>query len=275
MRTTVSPRTMKPRLSVVTLVNDEALYAQASKSLARQHRPGTVQWIPIQADHYRWNAAQALNVGIERARADWVVCAHQDVIFPLGWWMNVSDQIRNWERRSVRPVAVAGLVGVRANGSFRGSVDDPHGFCRWGPLPAAVISVDEHVIIIRRLSELRFDPQTPGFHCYGADIALEARHRGLEAIAINAPVVHLSKGSIDAAWKQAAAWLLCKWGHRTHGVIPTCAAIIADQSVRTAPRRLLVHLNRRLGVYRRRFTMWRSPKAGSHPHDHGMFQAAA
>ena len=75
-----------PVLSVVTMVNDEALYARARASLAAHHADGALEWIPVRPDECEWNAATALNHGLERARAPWVLCAHQDVLYPSQWW---------------------------------------------------------------------------------------------------------------------------------------------------------------------------------------------
>jgi hypothetical protein len=35
-----------------------------------------------------------------------------------------------------------------------------------------------------------FDPELPGFHCYGADLCLAARAEGRRSYVIDAPVVH-------------------------------------------------------------------------------------
>ena len=53
-------------LSIISLVNDESQYAEMRATLVL---PG-VQWIPIDADANGWNAATALNAGLEAATAD-------------------------------------------------------------------------------------------------------------------------------------------------------------------------------------------------------------
>lgn len=249
----------RPRLSVITLVNDASMYVTMRRSLMRQQAGNDVQWIAVDADAGGLNAAAGLNEGLGQARGSWMICAHQDVVFPRGWWGAVSAGIETWRQRHGRVPAVVGLVGVRDNGAFRGAVDDPHGFCRWTPLPSDVCSVDEHVIIVRRDAALRFDPQTPGFHCYGTDIALEARRRGLDVIAVDAPVAHRSPGRVDDSFARSARWLLGKWGPTMQGVIPTCAAMLVDDGASLA-RRLMVRFNRRVSVYRRRAHGWLRPQ---------------
>ena len=253
-------------LSVVTLVNDPDAYERARASLARSHRSDEIQWLPIEADRLGVSATVALNEGIDRSHADWIVCAHQDVRFPDAWWSAAARQIAQWERDAGCRVGVAGLVGVTRGGTFRGSTIDPAGFSRWTPLPDRVLTVDEHVLILRRDSGLRFDPHTPGFHCYGTDLALTARRSGFDVIVVDAPVRHFSTGTIDDTFRRSAAWLLGKWGAEYAHVIPTCAATIARRSVSSVSRRALVHVNRRLSVWRRRLRLDGQPVAPLVPH---------
>ncbi len=238
-----------PLFSVVTLVNDPMQYMRMRAGLAAQHEAEAIQWIPIDADGKGWNAAAALNHGLEQAEGEWVVCAHQDVLFPEGWWGRVLEQIEHWKQHAHHPLGVVGLMGVTRWGRFRGAVSDPHGDGHWAPLPARVASVDEHVIIIRRESGLRFDPATPGFHGYGTDIARESACRGLAVIAIDAPVIHLSGGTLDEHFHASGRWLLRKWNC---SLLPTCAAVLEDRSWRTILRSALVRFNRRRSIQRGR-----------------------
>ena len=57
------------------------------------------------------SAADGLNLGLERAAGEWVVCVHQDVFLPDGWDRQVALQLREAERR-FGPVGVAGVYGV-------------------------------------------------------------------------------------------------------------------------------------------------------------------
>lgn len=230
-----------PSLSVVTLVNDEVHYSAMRASLDGQFQPGGIEWIPVRPDPLGWNAAMGLNAGLDMARGAWVACAHQDVRFPDGWWGRALAQLNAWRGR----VGVAGLVGTTYSGRFVGHVLDPHGHHQWGRLPAVTVSLDEHVVLIRRESGLRFDPANPGFHCYGTDMAQAAQEREWDAVVIDAPVWHLSAGSLNRAFDEAADWLLQKWGRRFDDVIPTCATVISRKTLRNAARRLRVRWNRR------------------------------
>ncbi len=231
----------KPILSVVTLVNDAEAYAISRGTLSVQHDASEIEWIPIEADRQGWNAAEGLNVGIEQSRADWVACAHQDVLYPKGWWRTARARIGEL----ASDAAVVALVGVDCAGAFRGHVLDPNGHCRWGPLPSRVVALDEHVVLVRTSTRLRFDPGIPGFHCYGTDLALEALNRGLGVYAIDAPVIHLSTGRKDARFDAAADRLFEKWNKARRGVLSTPSVVLWDKSLRSLPLLLRAKLARR------------------------------
>ncbi len=233
-----------PDVSIVVMVNRQEQFELARATFEQQSGLAGVTWIPVNADKNGWNAATALNHGLAEAATDWVICAHQDILYPDGWWARAWEQIRSWPDR----VAIAGLVGVRNDGQFRGHVLDPHGHARWGPLPAKVGSLDEHLLIIDRRAGVRFDPETPSFHCYGTDIVREAINRGYDAIAIDAPVVHTSGGTLDPSFHEAAQWLLAKWRRECGGVLPTCATTIKPPDGGPVIRRLLTYVARRLSL---------------------------
>ena len=142
------------------------------------------------------SAADGLNIGIARVETEWVVCVHQDVWLPAGWDRNVAEQLDEAERR-FGPIGVAGVYGVGEVITPRdaseplaaervGWVVDRGRMLRDGPeLPARVATLDELLLIVKRDSGLRFDPDL-GFHLYGADICLQASEQGLAVVALAA-----------------------------------------------------------------------------------------
>lgn len=231
---------MIANFSVVSLVNKEHLYRSCRESLECQAPAGTFDFIPINADAENLNAATAYNRGLEKAMHEFVIFVHQDVLFPKGWLIKAVAGIESFTSSA----AVFGLVGVRSNGRTAGHISDPHGHMRWLPMPAKVISLDEHLIILRKSSGLRFDPENPGFHCYGADICLSARAKGVESWVIDAPVTHLSGGKVDDSFFKAADWLLAKHGRALNDVIPTCANLIYKKTLLNIIRLRSVRRNR-------------------------------
>jgi hypothetical protein len=171
------------------------------------------------------SAADGLNIGIARSETEWVVCVHQDVWLPAGWDNCVFEQLDEAVRR-FGPIGVAGVYGVgeviapsdptQPLGAERiGWVRDRGRMLRDGPgLPAQVATLDELLLIVRRGSGLRFDPEL-GFHLYGADICLQAREQGLAVVAMEAICHHNSRSiRLPEAFFASAEVFARKWSHR-------------------------------------------------------------
>jgi len=181
------------------------------------------------------SAAGGLNLGLERARHEWVVCVHQDVYLEGGWNRQLAQQLREAERR-FGPIGVAGVYGVghvispQAPGSPLaaervGWVADRGRLLRDGPeLPARVATLDELLLVVPRNTPLRFDPAL-GFHLYGADLCLQAAERGLAAVALGALCHHNSRSVVlpDAFFPSAEVFAR-KWRRRLPVATP-CVVI--------------------------------------------------
>lgn len=224
----------------VSLVNDRAQFADCQASL-REQVAELPAWCMVEPNLQGWNAAQGLNHGIAQVDADWVVCVHQDVLFPPGFWEQLTKALAGLGK----DVALAGIVGCERSGRFRGHIVDPNGHCYWPSLPCNVLTLDEVLIAVRKDTGLRFCEEVPGFHCYGADICFEADRRGLRVVAIDAPLVHMSTGKLDASYDRASNWLLAKWGPRYGHVLPMPTIIVQDKGKASFVRRLALRLRRR------------------------------
>ena len=243
-------------VSLISLVNDEGLHrccAQAARAAARA-ADVELQVIAVDCDRRGWNAARGLNAGLDAARHRWALCVHQDVVLPPRWFARAEASMAALRERDPRDPdpAVWGTVGVQQSGRFVGAVRDPNGPCRWGRPPSRVIALDEHLLLVDRAAGLRFDPRVPGFHCYGTDLAIRARLAGRDAAVLDAPVVHLSSGRLDPAFREAADWMLDRWGGMLEHVIPTPAATLQRATRGNAVRRRLVAAHRRVARRLRR-----------------------
>jgi arylsulfatase A-like enzyme len=131
-----------------------------------------------------------------RVRHPLVAFVHQDVFFPPHWERIAGMALRaashkdpNW-----------GVIGVAGRAPRSPGVTDPPNIGHWSdphryhepavPLPAEVQILDELLMIVRADSGVTFDPDLPGFHCYGADLCLSARDKGMKSYVVDAPVVH-------------------------------------------------------------------------------------
>lgn len=137
------------------------------------------------------SAAKAYNDVIEEARNELIVFAHQDMIFPANW-LNQLDCALKYLDTLDPDWGVLGCYGVSSNGVKRGLIYSPGVGVIGGPLsdPVKIQTLDEIVLIIRKSSGLRFDPDLPHFHLYGADICLRAALKGLNSYVIPAFCIH-------------------------------------------------------------------------------------
>jgi len=209
-------------LSFVVCVSDDALLKAnllASPGLTGPDSPHEVFTI-----HGAPSAGAGFVMGRQNARHEWGVFVHQDVLLPAGWDRMLTKQLYEAERR-FGPIGVAGVYGVGdvitppdlrqpLSAERIGWVVDRGRVLRDGPeLPAEVATLDELVLIVRRDSELRFDPML-GFHLYGADICLQAREQGLAVVALAAPCQHNSRSiGLPQAFFASAEVFARKWSH--------------------------------------------------------------
>ncbi|MCZ6794458.1 MAG: sulfatase-like hydrolase/transferase [Planctomycetota bacterium] len=145
------------------------------------------------------NISELYQEALERARNDLVFFLHQDVYLPHGWEERMFAGLLQLEERDP-DWGVLGAVGALVPlpdrpKELRGHWCDPNGYYRIGPLPHEVQSLDEQWLGIRRRSGVGFDPQLPGFHCYGLDLSLTARDAGKRSYAIDAFVWHKYRDS--------------------------------------------------------------------------------
>jgi glycosyltransferase involved in cell wall biosynthesis len=213
-------------LSFVVCVTDDAIL-QANLLASPCPRPGSPHEVILVRD--ATSAGAGLNRALERAGHELVVCVHQDVYLPRGWDRRIVEQYRRAEERS-GPIGVAGVYGV-------GEVEERAGYppaaprvgwaydrdrlLRDGPeLPASVATLDEFVLVVRRDTPLRFDPEL-GFHLYGADLCLQARERGLAVVALGALCFHNSRSlGLPGAFLPGARAFARKWRHRLPAATP-------------------------------------------------------
>lgn len=138
------------------------------------------------------SASLAYNSALHKARADILVFVHQDIYLPARWFERVDRAIRTLNEAGI-PWGVLGAFGSRRGASGGLGRVFTNGMGLHGNViksPEPVETLDEIVLILRKSSRLRFDPDLPYFHMYGVDICLSAREVGLTNFAIPAFCVH-------------------------------------------------------------------------------------
>lgn len=198
-------------LAVVAAVNDDEVLAAnlaASPCLRNEE-------IPLVIERGRDSAGQAYNAGLDRTTAEIVVFAHQDVYLPRGWEQKLLLAIKTLEREK-KDWAVLGIVGAEGNGNLVGKAWSTGLRREVGTdvvNPSPIVSVDELVIVLRKITGLRFDSNLPGFHLYGADIVQLAIKGGFEACVFHGPVVHNSLPAVQLGrpYSRAYKYMQKKW----------------------------------------------------------------
>ena len=200
------------RLTIVAAVNNEqVLEANLKRSpvIARGE-------VPLHCYRGCASAGEAYNRGLAETDAEIVVFAHQDVYLPESWLaafrkLETALAVRDpdW--------AVLGVFGVSDAGALVGQVwssglDQMLGAPLEQPVP--VQSVDELLIVLRRASGVRFDPDLPGYHLYGTDIIQSALEQGKGAHVGHMPVIHNSRPTrIRSDYARAWRYMRGKWRH--------------------------------------------------------------
>jgi len=207
----VPDRFARVPITFVACVNDDdQLTANLLRSPCLQ--PGTPHQVILRRGET--SAADGFNAGLAEAEHDLVVLIQQDIYLPRGWDSWFVDQLEAVEQ-TLGPVGVAGTFGVRATDTgleHVGRVLDRETLLDCGvPMPAAVDSLDEILLAVRRDTPLRFDPAL-GFHLYGTDLCRQAREHGLTSVVLDAPCLHNSLfAHLPLSFHDAREVLLTKW----------------------------------------------------------------
>jgi len=137
------------------------------------------------------SASIGYNDAIEKAKTDLIVFAHQDVYFPRDWLADLDRSLKILEE--VNPDwGVLGCSGVNNRGLFAAYLYSVGLGILGKPFvqPVAIDTLDEFILILRKSSSLRFDPNLPHFHFYGTDICMSARKAKKNCYAISAFSIH-------------------------------------------------------------------------------------
>jgi hypothetical protein len=231
---------MKTRhtFQIYTVVNDAATLARNLRS-----SPDIDTYdIPLSVLYNTASASAAYAMVMRDAYAEFLIFVHQDVYLPRGWFDKLEREI-DWLSETDPEWAVAGLSGVRADGSRCAHVwDSSLGCICFGPFgnPVAVASLDELLLIVRRGANLSFDPELPGFHLYGTDIVLTAYSQGKSAYVVDVPAIHNSKRGrrLGPDYVKAYEFMVNKW--RRQLPWPTVIHPLMNNRLRLALRRLRV-----------------------------------
>lgn len=208
---------MKPKYSIVTCISRPDVYEKCLlKSVNNCRKNHLIEFIPVFNEHNRYSASNALNIGIEVSRADYVILAHQDISLVSDWFTILDRLIEE----APDDQAIIGAAGIslaygcdsigRWGGALHtdtvavGSVWESDLKLRESPYwdgtktLTKVHCADECLLVLNKKTGLRFDSQFTGFHFYGVDLCLQARSAAYGVYCAHLPIIHY--GSYSASF---------------------------------------------------------------------------
>jgi hypothetical protein len=239
---------VKDVISVVSIISNNAIAKEfLLRGLSRQNTPYDLILLDNKEFSYR-SAAQAYNEGSAKAKGNYLMFIHQDVLLPCRNWLKEAENSLS----TISNLGIAGVAGMRqptfindfeifaryylleqlnlskiwyyryARGNvFHGREKKP-----WlGKFTNEVLStrtLDELLLIIPTgvFENLKFDEATcDDWHLYGVDYSLSAFQKCLNVCVLPHSVVHLSMGKVKKEYFKTLLKLVEK--HRTEKIINT------------------------------------------------------
>lgn len=178
-------------MEIVSAVNDESVLSRNLLRSPMLEAPG----VGLQLRRNYASAALAYQDAIHDSHSDLLVFTHQDVYLPRQWQSLLLRSITVLDEHDPH-WAVLGIYGVQTTGQQVGCVWSSGldaVFGREFAAPVPVESIDEVLIVLKRSSGVRFDPDLPGYHLYATDLVQTALSVGKRSYVVYAPVVHNSR----------------------------------------------------------------------------------
>ena len=211
-------------ISIVCVFNDaEMLESRLLRSLASQTARHEIITVDNRSSRFE-NAATALNWGARRAQGEWIIFAHQDVVFLSDDWLSRAENLLNQHASS----GWYGVAGLSSSGLLQGILRDRA--ILWGaPFeePAEVQTLDECLLIHRRETEEHqyFDENVPGWHAYGVDACCAAIRAGASNYVLPLPLWHDSRSTNLRGLKESHAYVWRKHGPALKRIYTTCGVL--------------------------------------------------
>jgi len=202
-----------------------------------------VEIIPILNNGNIYSASNALNIGIDAAKSDIIIFAHQDIRLLGEWFDSLEDALD----RIPEDWGILGSAGINLKygrddiGMWGGSLSDSNVVVGsvwdsdesleeepyWDGTKEVtkIHCADECLFVLNKKTGLRFDAQFTGFHFYGIDICLQSRAAAFGCYGVDLPIVHYGKYSAsvvgDKKYWTFLRFLHNKWRLRFPEVLGT------------------------------------------------------
>jgi hypothetical protein len=175
------------------------------------------------------SAAEAFEIGSQKATHAWRVMAHQDVYFPVGSGFALAKHLGALEQAGATPLPV-GFAGLELQGDgsvrYAGMVIDRTSLFSHGPSCGAA-SMDEFAVALHRDALVKPD-RSLGWHLWATDLCIQAQRLAQQPIAqiLEVPLFHNSTNDygLPDAFHESAQQLLNKYPDLAS--IPTLCGLI-------------------------------------------------
>jgi ubiquinone/menaquinone biosynthesis C-methylase UbiE len=226
------PRSDLPPISVIVALNDDR---QLEQNILKS--PGLKE---INAEiilcRGAKSAADAFELGKEKASREWLMYCHQDVYFPSGFGARLQGAMNGMdtERKRKSVIGFAGLsMDEFGKTAHSGSVID-RGQRFDYPASERVVSLDELAIVMHKSCARQIDPEL-GWHLWATDLCLQGANdpEGVcYSQTVSEPIFHNSYSSytLPEAYYKSAKILSKKYPDMA--MIPTLCADIANHTMR-------------------------------------------
>jgi hypothetical protein len=238
-------------ISIISIINNDVTAKEfLLRGLSYQNTPYDLILLDNKNFSYQ-SAAQAYNIGSAKAKGDYLMFIHQDVLLPSpNWLREVENSLSTVSNLGI--AGVAGMLQPMFNNDFeisarfylleklnlikvwyyryaRGNVFQGREKKPWlGKFTSEVLStrtLDELLLIIpaKVFETSKFDEMTCNdWHLYGVDYSLSASIKCQEVCVLPHSVIHLSLGNLNNAYFKTLVKLIVK--HQTEKLINTTLA---------------------------------------------------
>ena len=219
----------KPSVSVpFSVIVPVTQHRQLDLNISRSPGLKEVNAEIIQVEGAR-SAAEAFEIGSQKATHAWRVMAHQDVYFPVGSGFALAKHLGILEQAGATlvPVGFAGLEKL-SDGTLRyaGVVIDRTSLFSHQP-SAGAVSMDEFAVALHRDAAVKPD-RSLGWHLWATDLCIQAERLARQPIAqiLDLPLFHNSTNDyrLPDAFHESGQRLLDKYPDLAS--IPTLCGLI-------------------------------------------------
>lgn len=201
-----------PDFSVITCISKPDIYHSCLLDSVNQTRGKfDIEIIPIINNNNLYSASNALNIGIDAAKSNVLIFAHQDIRLLENWFelleKLIDEMPEDWGILGSAGISIdfnrvdigrwggAKEVDTVAVGTVYDSDEAAEPY--WNGIKDLTKShcADECLFVLNKSTGLRFDTQFTGFHFYGVDICLQARAAAYSVYCAHLPIIHYGQYS--------------------------------------------------------------------------------